>query len=767
MTIRTVPAPKVPGPQSPPCLGLDVVVPIYANAHLARTCVESLLANWTETDGRGARLVLVNDSPDDIGVNSLLADWPSLQPHVDVLVNEHNLGFVRSINRALARCAAEHRDALIVNADTVTFAGTIAQLLNAVSQDPHIGFASPRSNNAAFCSLPALPFPQSASASEARENWLQLSRTLPDFHFVPTAVGFYMFIAHGVLCDCGLLDEAFGSGYEEENDLVLRARRGGWRAVVVNRAFAYHVGAASFGIRPREDLLRQQHANHLRLLERHPSFRGMMDRYESSSHFRAELLLTGLLPSTDGRRRVVFDFADLVAQDLDAVEFAVALLGAFATAWRNRFEVVVTCSESAWRSLGQAGVPGLRWKDPATPGLSAVAVRIGAPRGLADLLRFEALAPLCLYAMFGTDAEDAPPVPTGEDLTLLWDHVAEHASALVFPGTRSRRQFAVRHPQADWRRTWAAALPTLPAPSADSADAPAAQERSVAVAGDADGLDDAAAAAFATLAVRLPARRFEWLGTGEGAQRTPDGSGHPQGSDGLGRRIGSAAAVVLPSRRTGFGRVLVHALHARRPVVLRRSAAMLDLLDAAGQPDGVWTVELDSDWPAAIERALHWQPSPTVAIAGTDFATWADGIAGLALEVLDDDKLFDALVRRIASADMLAARSSGPPRPPASPPGIEAVLATPLSLAELLATDGRTFVEHAYATLLRRPVDPSGLAFYASQLEKGVTKTEVLRALHDSPEGRRQAVQLAGLHDLLAAPLAPAPRSGARRWWRS
>ena len=71
------------------------------------------------------------------------------------------------------------------------------------------------------------------------------------------------------------------------------------------------------------------------------------------------------------------------------------------------------------------------------------------------------------------------------------------------------------------------------------------------------------------------------------------------------------------------------------------------------------------------------------------------------------------------------------------------------SVSELLKYEGRRFVQCAYLTLLKRPVDPEGLAFFTGSLERGVSKREVLRQLHRSDEGRSRNVQLPGLRSAI------------------
>jgi hypothetical protein len=51
------------------------------------------------------------------------------------------------------------------------------------------------------------------------------------------------------------------------------------------------------------------------------------------------------------------------------------------------------------------------------------------------------------------------------------------------------------------------------------------------------------------------------------------------------------------------------------------------------------------------------------------------------------------------------------------------------------------FVARVYLDLLQRPVDPSGLAFFASRLDQGTPRVQVVREITSSPEYRAKLVQ--------------------------
>src|SRR5271169_1719449 len=133
---------------------LCVVVPIYKNADLVRVCVDSLRENIAEIAAYRPRFMLINDSPDDQEVASLLELYQALGDDFEVIQNAENQGFVRTVNSGLAVARRHGHDVLLVNSDTQTFPGTLKNLIHAAHADPQIGFACPRSNNASICSLP-------------------------------------------------------------------------------------------------------------------------------------------------------------------------------------------------------------------------------------------------------------------------------------------------------------------------------------------------------------------------------------------------------------------------------------------------------------------------------------------------------------------------------------------------------------------------------------------------------------------------------------
>ena len=744
---------------------LDIIVPIYRNAELVQACVQSLLDHLDELRTNNPRIRLINDSPDDAAVNELLRQFASRHDRIAVHSNACNIGFVRSVNIGLATAKRDGRNALLVNADTVTFPGTLRELLEVASSDPQIGFVSPRSNNASICSLPHFRGGLPPSQQEAFASWQALSGTLPKFHFSPTCVGYYMFIAHAVLANHGGLREEFGLGYEEENDLVMRASKVGMRAAIANHAFAYHAGSASFALTSLD--LDAQRTDNLKLLTRdHPEFLPLVRRYEASAHYRAERLMSGLLPEADGRLRLVFDLTVMGQHYNGTNELTLAVLRPLVERWGSRFRIAGVASKEVFRFHGLDQIATLEREDPAAPGLHAVAIRMVQPFDLHHINVLESLAPINVYAMLDTIAEDCGQLASAGSFLPLWEHVAETANGLLFISQFSERAFCVRHPAARTLPRMAHLLSTTPSEYRKADSAPSANTH-VLVLGN-HFAHKGSATAGRKLAQAFPTIEFVVVGGESGREANittlQAGTIDPSRMD---RLIRDAAVVILPAHVEGFGLGLMHALAARKMIVARRIAATEEILRSLGEVRGVHLFDGDDGLVAAFGKALKGGESSAKNDRAVRWSDWADRVAEFCLALVESDDTFARLQRRTRTGDLLrrAALSGDEEATWSLPDNLSplqrsssaAAAVKPMDLEELMSLEGRAFVEAAYRRMLCRAADSSGLAFYVSEIESGVPKHHILQALATSPEGRAAAVSIDGLAELIE------PRTSGRK----
>lgn len=435
--------------------GLGIVIAFHRNEELVAPLVDSLLACADELRGLGTGMILINDSPDHeplkAAIESARQRLGRAEIPVWVVTNAANLGFVRSANIGLARAQEAGHDALLLNSDTQVFPGAIAEMVRVASLDPMIGFVSPRSNNATIASLPSQEEYRHQSPARSYEVFRRLSPHLPEYHYAPTCIGFCLLVRHAILAGFGLFDESYGAGYSEENDLVMRANRHGYRAVLANRAFVYHRGNASFGPDARREL---EDRNSRLLAERYPEYPRAVRAYLAGPVHRAELMLAGLLPDASGRFDVLFDLSDTCGED-GAFETAKALLREFAVRHADDFNLFVMAPAGQAVARGLDTFTAVEVVPVDTDRRFAVGLRFGQPLTREGFLRLNRLAVRTAWFMLDTIAWDCLRL-NQSDMDWSWRQVFEHGDCIIYDSEFTRRQFASRFPAATKARDWKA-----------------------------------------------------------------------------------------------------------------------------------------------------------------------------------------------------------------------------------------------------------------------------------------------------------------------
>ena len=224
-------------------IAVDVIVPVYRGLDPTRRCIQSLLS---ATQATPYELVLINDCSPEPELEDYLASLGRL-PHVTLLENKHNLGFVASVN--LGMSLHPERDVVLLNSDTEVANDWLDRLRACASSRREIGTVTPFSNNATICSYPDFcrdnDLPHGVGLSDLDRIFRRVNAG--KVVAIPTAVGFCMYIKRACLEEIGLFDaERFGKGYGEENDFSMRAAKKGWLNVLCADTFVFHQGGASF-----------------------------------------------------------------------------------------------------------------------------------------------------------------------------------------------------------------------------------------------------------------------------------------------------------------------------------------------------------------------------------------------------------------------------------------------------------------------------------------------------------------------------------------
>ena len=185
-------APALPAAQPARRAGaVDVIVPVYRGLEDTQRCVRSVLASQCVTPWR---LVLLNDASPEPEVTQWLREVSRQDSRILLLENEHNLGFVATVNRGMA--LSDAHDALLLNSDTEVANDWLDRLREAAYSDAEVASVTPFSNNATICSYPRFCEPNELPPGwdTARLDALFAATNAGQVVDVPTGVGFCMYI---------------------------------------------------------------------------------------------------------------------------------------------------------------------------------------------------------------------------------------------------------------------------------------------------------------------------------------------------------------------------------------------------------------------------------------------------------------------------------------------------------------------------------------------------------------------------------------------
>jgi GT2 family glycosyltransferase/glycosyltransferase involved in cell wall biosynthesis len=562
-------------PNLPP---VDIVIPFYKNAALVQPLFVSLEAVAPELTSADCALVAINDSPDDGELEIALAECVERAGKrfpCRIQRNSSNLGFVRSVNLALQTALKSRHDVLLLNSDTIVFPGAIAEVRRVAYLDPMTGFVSPRTNNATICSLPHQSEFAHQPPAEAHASWRELAKYLPGYHYAPTAVGFCLYIKSAILEEFGVFDEAYGHGYNEENDLIMRANRAGYRAALANHAFVYHIGESSFSTADTpKQLLEDKNARLLN--ERYPEYCTGITSYLESVHYEAEHMLAAMLPDGAGKLDLVFDFSSVGPYHNGTFEVAKRILKCAVKAWRDKFNIFVMASEQALHFHKLDQVPGALYVTPETSRVFAVAFRIGQPFSYEQLFRMSHAGVLNVYSMLDTIALDCLYLNKAE-LPVLWNSVMSHADGIIYISDFVGAQFARRFRLGPTVKELVAYLSLDLQDYVTPQDSPAGAGGHILVIGNAFQHKRMPATVEA-LSNAFPREKIIALGYNSDQRQNviAYASGNLSEAS-MANLLRGAKFVVYPSTYEGFGIPVIESLACGRPVLARSIPVLRDI----------------------------------------------------------------------------------------------------------------------------------------------------------------------------------------------
>ena len=217
----------------------DLVVLTWNRVDLLRPCVERLLAHTRPP----SRLIVVDNGSTDAETLQYLRALKGTDL-IETMVVRHpaNVSIATALNSGLAQTRAPW--ICLLNNDVLVSAGWLEELIAVAESDPSIGLVNPMSNQFGLAPRPHQTIDALAEyGRRARGRWIE--------HAI--CEGFCMFFSRRVLDTVGVFDEGLGSMYFEDADYTQRAHRAGFRSVIAEGAYVYHVGGATTRHDPTRD----------------------------------------------------------------------------------------------------------------------------------------------------------------------------------------------------------------------------------------------------------------------------------------------------------------------------------------------------------------------------------------------------------------------------------------------------------------------------------------------------------------------------------
>jgi len=442
-------------------IGIYIIVPFYNNPHLVEILVRGLLECGNEIRRLNCEYIFINDSPDNLQLARDLEIWMDSLSQDNIsgllITNEKNLGFIKSTNKGLSIAIENNYDVLLLNSDAILYPGCIEEMRAVAYLDEMIGFVSPRSNEAGLATIPHLA--TSATRYLTREAgfkaFLLMSSWLPRLTFTPTAVGFCLLIKNHIIREFGVLDETYGKGYNEENDLILRANRYGYRAALANYAYCWHESSVSFG---KSSYINSDLVNRKILDERYPEYGNILNSYYKSPSYKAENIISGfLVGSEEGVQHIALNLSNIGPNYNGTVEMALNIARVMSEISDIRLHFITDDVTAKFHNFGRYGYIDQKNSDRRY----AAVIHVGQPFKWQDVFLAANRAPVNAYFMLDTIAQDCGYLHNYE-VDKIWQFIAKNSDAIFYISNYSKKLFNNRFYVSPNVRQVVSMLPTHP-----------------------------------------------------------------------------------------------------------------------------------------------------------------------------------------------------------------------------------------------------------------------------------------------------------------
>lgn len=217
---------------------VSVIVLCYNNVEFTEACLDSL---HRYSDYPNLEVIAVDNASTD-RTPEMLAAWEQAGPNRRYIANAANLGFSAGNNVGLKAATGDYL--VILNNDTYVTPGWVRSMAQHLRRNPGVGLVGPVTNNIGNEARIEIHY---ASMEEMITNAGSFTRKHPGAAFaMPTAAFFCVMLTRAAYEKVGLMDEAFGVGFFEDDDYCRRLAREGFGVLCAEDVFVHHHLSASF-----------------------------------------------------------------------------------------------------------------------------------------------------------------------------------------------------------------------------------------------------------------------------------------------------------------------------------------------------------------------------------------------------------------------------------------------------------------------------------------------------------------------------------------
>jgi glycosyltransferase involved in cell wall biosynthesis len=218
---------------------VSVIIPCFNQLEFTRLCVPALFRHTK----RAWELVAVDNGSTDATASYLAGVRAAAPIRVELIVNAQNRGFPAACNQGIAAARGDY--VVLLNNDAVVTDSWADQLVALADSSPKLGMTGPMSN---YVSPPQLvdhvPYADLDGMHQFADRWRREHRG--QWRTANKLSGFCLLIKRRVLEVIGGLDERFGLGFFDDDDLALRATRAGFELAIAFDLFVHHFGSRTF-----------------------------------------------------------------------------------------------------------------------------------------------------------------------------------------------------------------------------------------------------------------------------------------------------------------------------------------------------------------------------------------------------------------------------------------------------------------------------------------------------------------------------------------